>query len=241
MFKGLLSVVLCLMLVLMPMFSTADIGGLHGFDQKVYDSTFALYGTSGIHTQFLCTVTAFKQVKDGYLLIGAGHCTTENGDLPQDLTYSVARDMGGQRANVKLLAAKLGDSGLPDYAIYFLATKNKYTPIELGDENTASIDDKTIDVNFSLGVVKMVSRGVIVSKIVTHSADVHGDEENGYYLVQEFDSHGASGSAVVSEKTHKIIGLVIAGWDGSTMPSLVEPITIIEKEIASDPAVTSIK
>lgn len=241
MLRGLLSAVLSLALVLMPIASSADIQDLRGFDKKVYDSTFALYGTSGKATHFLCTVTAYKQVKGGYLLIGAGHCTAENDSLPSDLTYSVARDVGGVRADVKLITAKLNLSGLPDYAIYYLATNNKYMPVELGNESEVAIDDKTLDINFSLGVVKMVSRGTVVSKIITHSADKNGNQENGFFMVQEFDSHGASGSAVVSEKTHKIIGLVIAGWDGATMPSLVEPISIIEKEIASDPAVTSIK
>lgn len=239
MFRGLLSAVLAVALVLIPVsFSSADIGGLHGFDQKLYNSTFALYGTHNSNTRFLCTVTAYKRVQDGYLLIGAGHCTSENPELPSDLTYSVARDIGGERTDVKLLTAKLGYVNLPDYAIYHLITKNKYTPIELGNENDIAIDDRTIDINFSLGVIKMVSRGFVVSKVISHS---EGRKEDGFFLVQEFDSHGASGSAVVSEKTHKVIGLVIAGWDGSTMPSLVEPISLIEHEISTDPTITSIK
>ena len=200
-----------------------------GFHGKLYNSVFALYGSSdasGIYNRFVCTVTAYQKVKGGYLLIGAGHCTSANVDeLPSDMTYSVSTDLGTTLIPVVLLKSVM-DEPL-DYAVYFLPTKDKYPVIPLGDESKDRIGDKTIDVNFSLGAAKMFSPGVIVSSTV--KADT---EAKGFFLIDEFDSHGASGSAIVSEKTHKIIGLVIAGWDGETMPSVVEPISSIEAKLS---------
>ena len=200
-----------------------------GFHGKLYNSVFALYGSSDasdIYNRFVCTVTAYQKVEGGYLLIGAGHCTSANVDeLPSDMTYSVSTDLGATLAPVVLLKSVM-DEPL-DYAVYFLPTKDKYPVIPLGDESEDRIGNKTIDVNFSLGVAKMFSPGVIVSSTVKANT-----EAKGFFLIDEFDSHGASGSAVVSEKTHKIIGLIIAGWDGETMPSVVEPITSVEAKLS---------
>ena len=204
---------------------------IQGFHKKVYDSTFALYASSaltGVQNRFICTVTAYKKVKDGYLLIGAGHCTSANAEaLPPDMTYGVAEDLGQHIAPIILLKSKMQEP--LDYAIYFFPTKHKYPVMPLGTETAARIGDKTVDVNFSLGATKMVSTGVISSTVISYvnpMEDVHG-----FFMVTQFDSHGASGSSVISEKTHKVIGLVIAGWDGATMPSLVEPISSVEKEM----------
>jgi len=200
-----------------------------GFDKKVYDASLALYATSeqaDIQNRFICTVTAFEKTKGGYLLIGAGHCTSANPDLPADLTYGVADDINGTVHPIILIKSEMAEP--LDYAIYYYPTTQKYPTIELGDESKDRVGDKTIDVNYSLGAAKMASPGVIVSQTINN-----GGEVTGFVLVDEFASHGSSGSAVVSRKTHKIIGLVIAGWDGATMPQLIEPITSIEKILSS--------
>lgn len=201
-----------------------NINTARGFNGKVYNSVFALYGSSvdsDIQNRFVCTVTAYQQISGGYLLIGAGHCTSANVEsLPPDMTYGVSEELGGPIVPVALLKSVM-DEPL-DYAIYFMPTKQKYPVLGLGDETKDRIGDKTIDVNFSLAAAKMFSPGTIVSQVITTNT-----EAKGFFLIDQFDSHGASGSSVVSEKTHKIIGLVIAGWDGETMPSVVEPITSI--------------
>ena len=223
--KGILGAFLAVAMILTPACAgNKNISTAHGFNGRVYNSVFALYGSSaasGIQDRFVCTVTAYQQVNGGYLLIGAGHCTSANAaSLPADMTYSVSEELGGKLTPVALLKSEM-DEPL-DYAVYFMPTKQKYPVLALGDETKDRIGDKTIDVNFSLAAAKMFSPGTIVSQVITTQTEVRG-----FFLIDQFDSHGASGSSVVSEKTHKIIGLVIAGWDGETMPSVVEPITSI--------------
>jgi hypothetical protein len=207
--------------------SPKNIGKPKGFDGKVYSASMAMYATSeerGIsNPKFICTVTAYKKVDKGYLVIGAGHCTSANADLPSDMKYYAAEDIGQPAVSMQLIKSELTDNY--DYAIYFLPTKKKLQAIPLGDERELSIGDKTVDVNFSLGVAKMVSQGIVVSEEGSPKLP------EGFFLVQQFDSHGASGSAVVSEKTHKIVGLVIAGWDGATMPTVVEAMSHIDEEL----------
>ena len=229
------SIALAVAMLLVPAVACANVKEPKGFDKKVYDSSFALYGSSamaGVQDRFLCTVTAYQKVEGGYLLIGAGHCTGANVELPPDLTFAVRTDLGATRYPVVLLKSVMAEP--LDYAVYFLPTTAKYPMVALGNESKDRIKDKTVDVNFSLGVAKIVSYGII-SSVVISKPGAHEDI-TGFFLVTQFDSHGASGSSVVSEKTHKVIGLVIAGWDGETMPSVVEPISSVEKELGDIPA-----
>jgi trypsin-like peptidase len=227
--------------VLMTASQAFGIGLPKGFDGKVYKASMALYGTlpkgtvfeddevqSEDVTHFLCTVTAFKKVKGGYALIGAGHCTADaNPNLPKDLVYSVSENIGEQRTIVQLLKAKVDETSGEDFAVYILKSDKNIKPIAIGSENEVNVGAETVDVNFSLGerLTKQLSKGYI-SSIIAEKGKIKG-----FYLVTQFDSHGASGSAVVSEKTHKIIGLVIGGYDGSTTPTICEPISRIATEI----------
>jgi hypothetical protein len=215
-----------------------NIGEPKGFDNKVFHASMAMYASSEmagiVLPKFICTVTAYKKVDGGYLVIGAGHCTSANPGLPPDMKYYAAEDVlpvnmpiGGDATSLtmpmQLIKAELSDR--IDYAIYFMPTKKKLPIIPLGDERDLRIGDKTIDVNFSLGAAKIASPGLVSSQ--EGSAEL----PPGAFLVQEFDSHGASGSAVVSEKTHKIVGIVVAGWDGAVMPTIVEGISNIEQAL----------
>ena len=218
------SLALAVSMLMIPAIACANVKEPKGFDKKVYDSSFALYGSSAmarVQDRFICTVTAYQKVQGGYLLIGAGHCTGANPELPPDLTFTVRADLGKTAYPVALLKSVM-DEPL-DYAIYFLPTTVKYHTVALGDEGKDRVGDRTVNVNFSLGVAKFVSPGVIVSP---DNGTLHG-----FFFIDEFATHGASGSSVVSEKTHKIIGLVIAGWDGATMPMAIEPLTSVEKQL----------
>ncbi len=225
--KRVLSILLAAALAVAPMF--ANVKDVKGFDKKVYDGALALYASShslGIKDRFICTVQVFRKVgNEGYLLLSAGHCTPANPDMPADMEFAVADDLGGTLTSVKLLQSKMDVANRIDYAEYYLRTTEKYPVMELGDESDATIGDETVDVNFSLALGKFVSKGRISSKVIT-SGDM-----TGFFGVDEFDSHGASGSAVIDEHTKKIIGIVIAGVDGATVSTWVEPASTIRKAL----------
>lgn len=227
--RRLFSIVASLILLLStPVYG--DVKPPKGFDKKVFDASLALLATSesaGVNTpKFICTVTAYQKVDGGYLLIGAGHCTPLNSELPEDMKFYVSRDLDSAPIPVQQVVGELADDESVDFFVFYLPTKEKYQTISLGDDSDLRVGDKTVDVNYSLGAEKITSPGVIVSQ-----EDLGKRLPKGYFLVQQFDSHGASGSAVVSEKSHKIVGLVIAGWDGATMPSIVESIDQIKMEL----------
>lgn len=221
--KRILSVLLALVLSVAPAF--ANVKPLKGFDKKVYNGAFALYASShelGIRDKFICSAQAFKKVGDGYLLLSAGHCTPANPELPSDMEFSVAEDLGGTLTPVALVQSQLDRDSKVDFSEFYLRTNKKYSVIELGDESDARIGDETVDVNFSLALSKFVSKGRV-------SSEVQKDGEmKGRFGVDQFDSHGASGSSVVDKRTKKIIGIVVAGVDGATVATWVEPISVIK-------------
>lgn len=224
--KRVLSALLALILSVAPSF--ANVKSLKGFDKKVYDGALALYASShdlGIRDRFICTVQVIGKAGDrGYYLLGAGHCTPANPGLPKDMEFSVAEDIDGSLTPVTLIQSVMNEP--LDYAEYYLRTDKKYPVSALGDESDARIGDETIDVNFSLALGKFASRGRVSSK-VAESGDMKG-----FFGVDEFDSHGASGSSVIDKRTKKIIGIVIAGVDGATVSTWVEPISTIKKELS---------
>lgn len=224
--KRVLSALLALILSVAPSF--ANVKSLKGFDKRVYGGALALYASShdlGIRDRFICTVQVVGSAGNrGYYLLGAGHCTPANPGLPKDMEFSVAEDIDGSLTPVTLIQSTM--NGPLDYAEYYLRTDKKYPVLALGDESDARIGDETIDVNFSLALGKFASRGRVSSKVI-ESGDMKG-----FFGVDEFDSHGASGSSVVDKRTKKIIGIVIAGVDGATVSTWVEPISTIKKELS---------
>lgn len=227
--KRALSALLAAVLAVAPVF--ANVKDLKGFDKKVYDGAFALYASShslGIRDRFICTAQAVKaDGHGGYILLSAGHCTTANPEMPRDLEFSVAEDLGGSLMPVVLLQSAFEDYDKTktrlDFAEFYLRTDKKYPVTQLGDENDARLEDPTVNVNFSLELNKFVSLGHVSGKV-----EANGDMVN-EIAVDQFSSHGASGSSVVDKRTKKVIGILVAGVDGTTTAAWVEPISRIKK------------
>jgi len=235
--KSIINVLILFVLsIASPMFAK-DIKGPKGFNKRVFDASYALYATSAERSftqpKFLCTVTAFQKYADGYLFLGAGHCTGVNPELPDDQVFFVATDLTDIPQPVELIKTELIEDlntkaphpPVVDYAVFYLKTKAKIPTIALGDESSLKIGSKTINVNFSEGLAKFVSPGIVNSSVSTTG------EMTGFFGVQMFDSHGASGSSVIDPKTKKIVGLVIAGNDGATLPAWIEPISTVEEHL----------
>ena len=221
----------CLLLLVSPVLAQEKPKGFH---RKVFDATLALYAHDAEGGGYDCTLTAFRKVAGGYFLITAGHCTTANPQIPKDAIFSVASEIDGTLEPLVLVHAELN---VPlDYAVFFYKTTRRIPVIPFGDQRKERIGNKTVNVNFSLGITKEVSMGVIQSQLIATKevslGPLHSMKVQGLFLDSEFASHGASGSAIVSEKTHKIIGLLVSGMDGLTMPPFIEPITLIEADLA---------
>jgi hypothetical protein len=203
-----------------------------GHYKKAYDASMVLYGSSVSDKREnhpMCSATVFRKVQGGYLLLSAGHCAITGGlnEFPADLTYSASSDIGTPIYPIKLLKAVCNEETNVDFSVFFFPTTLKFPVIELGDEGSEQIGNKTYNFNFSKEITKLLSRGVIVSLPVTT-----GPTKN-LVFVDQFAALGSSGSSVISEKTNRIIGIVTYGWQIlEKMPEGFIPISAVKLELS---------
>lgn len=189
-----------------------------GYEGDLFKSTLALYGHKGAEEHFLCTATVINKTPDGYDLLTAGHCIRLN---PQDVQYAVSDDIGGPQEPVEVLKSEMDDKF--DFALLKLHTGKQYTPVPLGTVDELTIGDETINVNFTAGLGKQLSRGVVSSGILSHNSDPDLDT-TGTFIDQEFSGPGASGSSVVSKQNHNIVGIAVAVVEGVNLGVEIESI-----------------
>jgi len=218
--------VLALALVLALPIGAGAINPPKGFEGQLWNNTLALYGTKGDVTKFLCTAEPIQKIDGGYRLLSAGHCVQLE---PVDLVYSVADEIGGPRTPVTVIKAYDGDGF--DFSIFDMKTTKTYQPFELGDENDLTIGDETINPNFALGLGKQLSRGIVSSMPMGNTQECDDGSCVGKFLVQQYAGPGSSGSAVLSAKTHKVVGLLVYQF-GSDVGFAIEPISMFAKFMA---------
>lgn len=194
-----------------------------GFAGKMYSGALALYGQLGEDLNFLCTTEPYQKTPDGYNLVTAGHCIQTN---PIAVKYFVSEYIGGPRVPVTIEKAYL-DQGT-DFAILRLQTKKVYPIFNLGDENELRVGDKVLDLNFTEGLVKQLSLGTVASDIMPISAICEISTCAGDFIVHINAGPGASGSAVISARTHRVVGILKGEFRGQVGYS-VEPISRFQK------------
>ena len=191
--------------------------------QEVMNSTFALYGQLGDERHFMCSATAFEKTPTGYHLITAGHCVT--GDVPDGLKFFVAENIDSDLALQTVTVVKADFGRKYDFAVLNLNTTRSYKVVPIDDSQFPGIGEKVWNVNFSEGLTKQMSLGVVASgKMNDDAAEGQCGLCHGRYLVQLFDGPGASGSAVI-DGDGKIVGLVEGGFPGKTLGAIVIPMT----------------
>ena len=197
-----------------------------GFEGDAYNATLALYGTFHGVTHFVCTIQPYEKIPGGYHLISAGHCVQK---IPAGMQFSVANQIGGPLTPVTMLKAYFG-GGL-DFSEFELKTDAVYTVLELGTETEEYVGAPIINVNFAAGLVKQFGFGFIASERMPESEHCDIDTCVGDYMVQIYGTGGSSGSAVISARTHKIIGITVGSF-GVPIGLGVEPISWFKKFLA---------
>jgi hypothetical protein len=204
-----------------------------GFAGKLWQSTFALYGSKGGATHFVCTAEpiARNTEGDGYILLTAGHCVQE---IPEGVDFSVAEEVGGTLSPVILIKAHEGDGAdTIDFALFNFKTPKKYFVFDIGDLDVdLQIGEKTLNPNFALALGKQLSIGRVSSMPIALSENCKDDGCLNNFLVQEYAGPGASGSAVLSAKTHKVLGILVYQFDGD-VGFAVEPISRLKDFLAA--------
>lgn len=202
-------------------FSTATLALYRGEQvckwQKVQVFIFEDWAwTCDFKSDFTCTATPIKTDGRGdYILLTAGHCIRFD-DWDK---YYVSETVEDKPVLQKVEVIKADFSDRYDYALLRFTSLQNYPVIELNSmtDDIPAIGTKLLNVNFSLGVAKQVTEGVVTS------ADLNVPDLRGRFLTTLMIGPGASGSAVVDAKTHKIVGLVEATFNRGGLGAVVIP------------------
>ena len=200
-----------------------------GFVGKVWHSTFALYDMDDNPSSFTCTAEAIAKTPEGYTLLSAGHCA-------EDVkTFAVSEEIGGPLMPVTVKKAYRGHGkDTADFTLFELKTTRKYPVMQIGTDDDLRVGTRVINVHFAEGAGEQLSYGYISSQPLLSSRICTPEDDGclGNFFVQEFTGRGASGSAVVSLKTHKIIGLMVTLFREGNMGAGIEPISLFSKFLA---------
>jgi Trypsin-like peptidase domain len=225
--KILATLVMGLMLLLSP--APALKAEISNFHQALSAATFALYGQENDIRHFLCTAETYEwDPTNGYKLITAGHCVVGDG-LPTDLKFYVAETADPNPVLMPVDVVKAENSDKYDFAILSLKTDRVYPIMHLAPQGRSLSEPESIivNVNFSEGITKEIILGRVASGIISNKG-AEGDCTmcQGRFLANLSDGPGASGSAIVDEGSHEVIGLTEGGFGSLPGITIAIPISL---------------
>jgi len=179
--------------------------------------------TCEFKSRFTCTATVIGADGSGdYVGLTAGHCFSYAA-LDKGYKYYVSDELSQHPVLNEIQLMKFANEPRYDYAVFQFHSLKQYQSIEIQKEGAApALGTEVENVNFSLGVVKQIAEG----KVVSHQIDGNTEELKhlqSRYFVNVGIGPGASGSAVVDKKTHKVVGMVEAVFPGTQMATVIVP------------------
>lgn len=197
-----------------------------------YDTEETFFGPldfwgCGFKSRFTCTATVVdKDGRGNFVGLTAGHCFSYDQMDKLKIKYYVSESLDDKPVLNEITLVKFESDARYDYAMFTFHSLRDYPVVEILRDGEAfpAIGTPVLNANFSLGVVKQVAEGKVVSKEIQNGGGAHCNHEcGGRYFVSIGIGPGASGSAVVDAKTHKIIGMVEAVFPSTQMATLVMP------------------
>lgn len=196
-------------------------------EQKYLKAVGALYAqdmSGGMRMR--CTMTAFEKVETGYLFATASHCVG-NDDVERERSATSAETFymtfDEPRSISKVFhPAKLRWSGYQsrgeDLAVFFVASKDDWNTIPLGDEKTLLDGAEYVNIASPLGLGLQTFHGII-SKIYLDRPVTQGTINwRGTMVLQQAGVNGgSSGSAIISTEQNAIVGFLVGSIDGGTI------------------------
>lgn len=219
-----LSVLAIAALLLSPSAVHASKEAKQSFTQDFYNATAALYSQDFLgRTTFLCTATAFEKTATGYHLLTAKHCTASDPNA-----YFVVFDEDSLSPYHR--ATVLFEAGDADVAVLDVVTDLSVPVIPLGDEKLEAVGAPVINVAQPMNLGKLLFHGFIATKRLVPRMD---DDQDSLGL-QLPAAGGSSGSAIVSEGQHAIIGVLVSIFipkNGGSVLTVAVPVSQVRQAI----------
>jgi len=181
-------------------------------------------------SHFTCTATVVRTDGDGgYIGLTAGHCFSYD-KMEEGYKYYISDGVNLHPTLREIRINKFESNDQYDYGIFQFKSGKEYPVIQVAGVGRSVMTDvipalgvKVLNVNFSYGIVKQVVEGTVVSHQISETESSEDGRLRRRYLVQIPIGPGASGSAVVDESTHEIVGLAEAIFPGTQMAAAVIP------------------
>lgn len=178
--------------------------------------TFQVWGCN-FERHFTCTATVIGQTGESeYLGLSAGHCI----NWAEEKNYYVGTTVGPEPVlhNIEILKSENDDRY--DYVVFTFHSARPLPAIQVDmDGGIPALGTKVLNINFALGVGKHFSHGEVTSEPLDD--DVIRMKQR--FMASIEGAPGASGSSVVDENTHKIIGLCEFGFNRGNLGTGVIP------------------
>lgn len=179
--------------------------------QKAEAATTVLYGESesrSIAAHPLCTAWVYQKVSDGYMLLTEGHCFDPEDGRPDDVKYFVG-ELGAksEKDGQAIEVIKWQNNADMDAAQLHLKTTKQYEVLDMSYQYP-QVEDKV----FYVGYPEMVNKSLLVGQVSSNVNEIDQEECEGIckgrFSVQIGGGPGASGSAIIDEKSGKVVGLL---------------------------------
>jgi hypothetical protein len=199
------------------------------FVQTVYDSVALLYGQDEAGgMKMTCTATAYEQLADktGYRFVSAAHCVAGKSDREQKANkYYITTDELGAKTFFNATLIEAGDKSVgDDFAIFEVKTPKVFLVTPLGTSKSLKVGDKVINVASPFGLGKQYFEGYISeAKLDRPPLDAGMVTWTDVMLVEIGAAGGSSGSAIVSEDQHAIVGFLV-GTTNTTIGAICIPV-----------------
>ena len=176
-------------------------------------------------SHFVCTATAVRTDGRGdYIGLTAGHCFSYKA-MDRGFKYYVSEGVNEHPVLREIKLIKFENNDQYDYALFTFTSMRDYPVVEVdtSKDSIPALGSRIINANFSYGLTKEITEGVVVSGKIGDKEAVDAEHLRGRYLVQMPFGPGSSGSAIVNEDTHKIVGLVEAMIPATQMAAIILP------------------
>jgi hypothetical protein len=168
-------------------------------------------------SRFTCTATVIgRESQNVYWGLSAGHCI----DWKSENNYFVGSGVDSEPVLHHIKIVKAENDDRYDFAIFKFESLRELPVVAVDlTSGVPAVHTKVMNINFALGVGKHFSTGEVTSEPLND--ETLGEKQR--FMTNLESAPGASGSAVISLETHKIIGLCEFGFRSGNLGMGVVP------------------
>lgn len=179
--------------------------------------------TCGFESHFVCTGTVIHATEGTYVGLTAGHCFSYD-RMDEGYKYYISDGVNAHPVLREIEILKFESNDQYDYGVFSFDSLRDYPAVSVSHGPVPALGTRVLNVNFSLGVVKEVVEGPVVSNQISEVESTRAPHLRRRYMVQIPFGPGASGSPIVDEESHEIVGLVEAAFPSTQMAAVVMPV-----------------